>query len=53
MLDAETLARLRDLVVDVTYDGKAPYALAEEVALGAGAPLAVLAVGAGTASTAS
>lgn len=49
-LDAETLAAVSpDLVVDVTYDGKAPYAVAEEVALGAGAPLALLAVGAGTA----
>lgn len=42
----DALRALRpDVVVDVTYDGKAPYALAETVAEAAGVPLVALGVG--------
>ncbi|BBA96286.1 hypothetical protein RVR_1516 [Actinacidiphila reveromycinica] len=42
----EALRELRpDVVVDVTYDGKAPYALAESVAEAAGVPVVALGVG--------
>ncbi|MFF2780664.1 ABC transporter substrate-binding protein [Streptomyces sp. NPDC058052] len=45
-LDEERLRELRpDLVVDVTYDGKSPYAVDEELAGRAGVPLAALSVG--------
>ncbi|MFI8371687.1 ABC transporter substrate-binding protein [Streptomyces sp. NPDC085466] len=45
-LDEERLRELRpELVVDVTYDGKSPYALDEELAGGIGVPLAALSVG--------
>ncbi|MET9438606.1 ABC transporter substrate-binding protein [Streptomyces sp. NPDC006551] len=45
-LDEETLRGLRpDLVVDVTYDGKSPYALDEAVAERIGVPLVALSVG--------
>ncbi|MFF8413624.1 substrate-binding domain-containing protein [Streptomyces omiyaensis] len=45
-LDEERLRALRpDLVVDVTYDGKSPYALDEEPAGRVGVPLAALSVG--------
>ncbi|WP_328462197.1 ABC transporter substrate-binding protein [Streptomyces sp. NBC_00448] len=42
----DALRELRpDVVVDVTYDGKAPYALAESVAEAAGVPVVALGVG--------
>ncbi|MFJ7959771.1 ABC transporter substrate-binding protein [Streptomyces sp. NPDC096319] len=45
-LDEGVLRELRpDLVVDVTYDGKSPYALDEAVAGRLGIPLAALSVG--------
>ncbi|MGA5197854.1 ABC transporter substrate-binding protein [Streptomyces exfoliatus] len=45
-LDEELLRELRpDVIVDVTYDGKSPYALDEAVAERAGVPLAALSVG--------
>ncbi|MGW4746848.1 ABC transporter substrate-binding protein [Streptomyces sp. NPDC004290] len=45
-LDAEVLREVRpDLIVDVTYDGKSPYALDEAVAAPLGVPLAALSVG--------
>lgn len=45
-LDEEALRSLRpDLIVDVTYDGKSPYALDEAVADRLGVPLAALSVG--------
>ncbi|MFF3762104.1 ABC transporter substrate-binding protein [Streptomyces sp. NPDC002185] len=45
-LDAEVLREVRpDLIVDVTYDGKSPYALDEAVAAPPGVPLAALSVG--------
>ncbi|WP_254705476.1 ABC transporter substrate-binding protein [Streptomyces vilmorinianum] len=45
-VDEEALRSLRpDLIVDVTYDGKSPYALDEAVADRVGVPLAALAVG--------
>ncbi|MEE4543902.1 ABC transporter substrate-binding protein [Streptomyces sp. V4-01] len=48
-LDAAGLAALApDLLVDVTYDGRTPYAVGEEPATAAEVPLAVLGVGAGT-----
>ncbi|MFD6289573.1 ABC transporter substrate-binding protein [Streptomyces sp. NPDC060205] len=48
-LDHATLGSVRpDLVVDVTYDGKQPYAVTEPAAERAGAPVLALAVGAGT-----
>jgi iron complex transport system substrate-binding protein len=48
-LDAAALAAAAPgLLVDVTYDGRTPYALPEETAEAAGVPLAVLGVGSGT-----
>ncbi|PSM39596.1 ABC transporter substrate-binding protein [Streptomyces dioscori] len=48
-LDHATLGSVRpDLVVDVTYDGKQPYAVTEPAAGRAGAPVLALAVGADT-----
>ncbi|MFF4173740.1 ABC transporter substrate-binding protein [Streptomyces sp. NPDC001744] len=48
-LDEEGLGALRpDLVVDVTYDGKDPYALDGGLAARIGVPLAVLSVGGGS-----
>ncbi|MFE7033043.1 ABC transporter substrate-binding protein [Streptomyces sp. NPDC057621] len=48
-LDHATLGSVRpDLVVDVTYDGKKPYAVTEPAAARAGAPVLALAVGADT-----
>ncbi|MEU3479288.1 ABC transporter substrate-binding protein [Streptomyces sp. NPDC033754] len=45
-LDEELLRELRpDVIVDVTYDGKSPYALDEAVADRLGVPLAALSVG--------
>ncbi|MFI1659629.1 ABC transporter substrate-binding protein [Streptomyces sp. NPDC020472] len=45
-LDAEVLSELRpDVIVDVTYDGKSPYALDEAVAERLGIPLVALSVG--------
>ncbi|MEV4947588.1 ABC transporter substrate-binding protein [Streptomyces sp. NPDC053755] len=45
-LDEEALRGLRpDLVVEVTYDGKSPYALDEAVAERVGVPLVALSVG--------
>ncbi|MER7535939.1 ABC transporter substrate-binding protein [Streptomyces sp. NPDC097704] len=45
-LDEEVLRALRpDVIVDVTYDGKSPYALDEAVAERLGVPLAALSVG--------
>ncbi|MEX0170476.1 ABC transporter substrate-binding protein [Streptomyces sp. LMG1-1-1.1] len=45
-LDEERLRELRpDVVVDVTYDGKSPYALDEGVAERLGVPLVALSVG--------
>ncbi|MFD9033744.1 ABC transporter substrate-binding protein [Streptomyces sp. NPDC059567] len=45
-LDEEAVRALRpDLIVDVTYDGKSPYALDEAVAERLGVPLMVLSVG--------
>ncbi|MEU4064313.1 ABC transporter substrate-binding protein [Streptomyces wedmorensis] len=45
-LDEERLRELRpDLIVDVTYDGKSPYALDEAVAERLGVPLVALSVG--------
>ena len=45
-VSAETLRALApDLVVDVTYDGKGPYALAEPLAEAAGASVVALGVG--------
>lgn len=45
-LDEEALRELRpDLVVDVTYDGKSPYALDEALAERIGVPLVALSVG--------
>ncbi|MFE1267379.1 ABC transporter substrate-binding protein [Streptomyces sp. NPDC058758] len=45
-LDGERLRELRpELVVDVTYDGKSPYAVDEELAEGLGVPLVALSVG--------
>ncbi|MFJ6580777.1 ABC transporter substrate-binding protein [Streptomyces sp. NPDC091368] len=45
-LDAEVLREVRpDLIVDVTYDGKSPYALDEAVAAPLEVPLAALSVG--------
>ncbi|MFD3533559.1 ABC transporter substrate-binding protein [Streptomyces sp. NPDC058664] len=45
-LDEELLRKLRpDVIVDVTYDGKSPYALDEAVAERAGVPLVALSVG--------
>ncbi|MFE5795336.1 ABC transporter substrate-binding protein [Streptomyces sp. NPDC056503] len=45
-LDEERLRELRpELVVDVTYDGKSPYALDEELAERLGVPLVALSVG--------
>ncbi|MFI8323479.1 ABC transporter substrate-binding protein [Streptomyces sp. NPDC085529] len=45
-LDAERLRELRpELLVDVTYDGKSPYAVDEDVAGRLGVPLAALSVG--------
>ncbi|MFB7936471.1 ABC transporter substrate-binding protein [Streptomyces sp. NPDC056049] len=45
-LDEERLRELRpELVVDVTYDGKSPYALDEGLADRVGVPLAALSVG--------
>ncbi|MGW6534983.1 ABC transporter substrate-binding protein [Streptomyces sp. NPDC055051] len=45
-LDEQRLRELRpELVVDVTYDGKSPYALDEELADRVGVPLAALSVG--------
>ncbi|CAM5336308.1 ABC transporter substrate-binding protein [Streptomyces tanashiensis] len=45
-LDEEALRELRpDVIVDVTYDGKSPYALDEAVAERLGVPLAALSVG--------
>ncbi|MFE1380848.1 ABC transporter substrate-binding protein [Streptomyces sp. NPDC058740] len=46
-LDAERLRALGgvDLVVDVTYDGKSPYAVDEALVEGLGVPLAALSVG--------
>jgi iron complex transport system substrate-binding protein len=42
----ETLRALRpDLIVDVTYDGKGPYALAEPLAEAVGVPVVALGVG--------
>jgi iron complex transport system substrate-binding protein len=42
----ETLRALRpDVIVDVTYDGKGPYALAEPLAEAVGAPVVALSVG--------
>ncbi|MCW8097590.1 substrate-binding domain-containing protein [Streptomyces tauricus] len=48
-LDHATVGSVRpDLVVDVTYDGKKPYAVTEPAAERAGAPVLALAVGADT-----
>ncbi|MGN9814027.1 ABC transporter substrate-binding protein [Streptomyces sp. SD11] len=48
-LDHVTVGSVRpDLVVDVTYDGRKPYAVTEPAAERAGAPVLALAVGAGT-----
>ncbi|MFD0311199.1 ABC transporter substrate-binding protein [Streptomyces sp. NPDC127119] len=48
-LDHATLGSVRpDLIVDVTYDGKKPYAVTEPAAERAGAPVLALAVGADT-----
>ncbi|MEU6167379.1 ABC transporter substrate-binding protein [Streptomyces tanashiensis] len=45
-VDEEALRALRpDVIVDVTYDGKSPYALDEAVAERLGVPLAALSVG--------
>ncbi|MFB7278196.1 ABC transporter substrate-binding protein [Streptomyces hydrogenans] len=45
-LDEERLRELRpELVVDVTYDGKSPYAVDEELVTGLGVPLVTLSVG--------
>ena len=45
-VSAETLRALRpDVIVDVTYDGKSPYALPESLAEAVGAPVVALGVG--------